>query len=99
MKVVEKLRTYKEKAVLVFTDPPGVVACNVGILIGSSDHCYVFATVRTEQAVPDVTFSRKIYMNHELTGVAFCMIFLLLISQTSIGRRIVLHLLMISVLE
>ena len=47
---------------LVFTDTPGVVACNVGIPIGSSDHCYVSATIRTEQAVPDVSFSRKIYM-------------------------------------
>ena len=47
---------------LVFTDTPGVVACNVGIPVGSSDHCYVSATIRTEQAVPDVSFSRKIYM-------------------------------------
>ena len=47
---------------LLFSDTPGVVACNVGAPIGSSDHCYVSATIRTEQAVPDVSFSRKIYI-------------------------------------
>ena len=47
---------------LVFTDTPGVVACNVGIPVGSSDHCYVSATIRTEQAVPDVSFSQKIFI-------------------------------------
>ena len=42
---------------LVFTDTPGVVACSVGIPIGSTDHCYVFATNRTEQYMPDVSQS------------------------------------------
>ena len=44
---------------LVSTDTPGV-ACNVPV--GSSDHYYVSVTIRTEQAVPDVSFSRKIYI-------------------------------------
>ena len=44
---------------LVFSDTPGVVACNVGIPIESSDHCYVSATIRAEQAVPDVSFTVK----------------------------------------
>ena len=47
---------------LVSSDSPGTVACNVGIPIGSSDHCYVSATIRTEQDVPDVSLSRKIYI-------------------------------------
>ena len=46
----------------VFSDTPGTAACNVGIPIGSSDNCYVSATIRTEQAAPDVSFSRKIYI-------------------------------------
>ena len=47
---------------LVFTDVPGVVACNVGTPIGTSDHSYVSLAIKTEQAVPDVSFSRKIYI-------------------------------------
>ena len=47
---------------LVFSDTTGGVACNVGIPFGSSDHCYVFATIITKQTVPDVSFSRKIYI-------------------------------------
>ena len=47
---------------LVFTDVPGVVGCNVGTPIGTSDHSYVSVTIRTEQTVPDVSFSRKIYI-------------------------------------
>ena len=47
---------------LVFTDVPGVVGCNVGTPIGTSDHSYVSITIRTEQTVPDVSFSRKIYI-------------------------------------
>ena len=41
---------------LVFTDAPGLVACNVGIPIGTSDHSYVSVTIRIELAMPDVSF-------------------------------------------
>ena len=47
---------------LILTDAPGVVTCSVGTPIGTSDHSYVSAVVKTEQTVPDVSFSRKIYM-------------------------------------
>ena len=46
---------------LIFTDTPGVVAGNVGSPIGTSNHCYVSA-IKTEHAVPDISFSRKIYL-------------------------------------
>ena len=46
--------------ILICTDAPGGVVCNVGTPIGTSDHSYV---VRTEQAVLDVTFSLKININ------------------------------------
>ena len=45
---------------LIFTDTPGVVAGNVGNLIGTSDHSYVSAIIKTEHAVPDISFSLKI---------------------------------------
>ena len=46
---------------LIFTDTSGVVAGNVGGPIGTSDHCYISAIIKTEHAVPDISFSRKIY--------------------------------------
>ena len=46
---------------LIFTDTPGVVAGNVGCPIGTSDHCYVSAIIKTEHAVRDISFSHKIY--------------------------------------
>ena len=39
---------------LIFTDVPGVVTSNVGIPIGTSDHSFVSAVIRTEQVVPEV---------------------------------------------
>ena len=45
---------------LIFTDVPGVVTRNVGIPIGTSDHSFVSAIIRTEQVVPKVCSSRKI---------------------------------------
>ena len=50
---------------LIFTDTPGVVAGNVDSPIGSSDHCYVSATIKTEKAVPDISFFRKIYLKSQ----------------------------------
>ena len=47
---------------LIFTDTPGVVAGNVGSPIGTSDHCYVSAIIKAEHAVPDISFSHKIYL-------------------------------------
>ena len=47
---------------IVFSDTPVAVDCNFGIRTGSSDHCYVSATIRTSQTVLDVSFSRKIYI-------------------------------------
>ena len=47
---------------LVFTDVPGVVLSNVGIPVGTSDHSYISAVIKTEQNVPEVTSSRKIYL-------------------------------------
>ena len=50
---------------LIFTDNPGVVAGNVGSPVGTSDHCYVSAIIKTEHAVPDISFSRKIYQKSQ----------------------------------
>ena len=47
---------------LIFTDVPGVVSGNVGVPIGTSDHTFVSATIKTEQIVPDISFSRKVYL-------------------------------------
>ena len=50
---------------LIFTDVPGVVTSNVGIPIGTSDHTFVSAIIRTEQVVPEVCSSRKIYLKSQ----------------------------------
>ena len=50
---------------LIFTDTPGVVAGNVGSPVGTSDHSYVSAIIKTEHAVPDISFSRKIYLKSQ----------------------------------
>ena len=50
---------------LLFTDSPGVVAASVGTPIGTSDHSAICATIKTEQAVPDVSFSRKIFIKSQ----------------------------------
>ena len=47
---------------LLFSDTPGVVSCRVGGPIGTSDHSYISAVIKTEQTVPDVSFSRKIHL-------------------------------------
>ena len=39
---------------LIFSDTPGVVAGNVGSPVGTSDHCYVSAILKTEHAMPDI---------------------------------------------
>ena len=50
---------------LIFTDTPGVIAGNVGSPIGTSDHCYVSAIIKIEHAVPDISFSHKIYLKSQ----------------------------------
>ena len=45
---------------LLLTDSPGVVAVSVGTLIEISDHKATCAVIKTEQVVPDVSFSCKI---------------------------------------
>ena len=39
---------------LIFTDTPGIVAGNVGNPVGTSDHGYVSAIIKSEHAVPDI---------------------------------------------
>ena len=46
---------------LLFTDSPGAVAAFVGTPIGTSGHSAICATIKTEQAVPDGSFSRKFF--------------------------------------
>ena len=50
---------------LIFTDVPGVVSSNVGAPIGTSDHSYVSATIQTEQTVPQLSFTRKVYLKSQ----------------------------------
>ena len=50
---------------LIFTDTSGVVAGNVGCPIGTSDHSYVSAIIKAEHAVPDISFSCKIYFKSQ----------------------------------
>ena len=61
---------------LLFTDSPGVVAASVGTPMGTSDHSAICAIIKTKQAMPDVSFSCKIY--HEHIGMASQLIFLML---------------------
>ena len=50
---------------LIFTDTFGVVAGNVGSPIGTSDHCYVSAIIKTEHSVPQISFLYKIYLKSQ----------------------------------
>ena len=50
---------------IIFTDTPGVVVGDVGSPVGSSDHCYVSAIIKTEHDVPDKSFSHKIYLKSQ----------------------------------
>ena len=47
---------------LAFTDSPGAITSKVGSPIGTSDHATVCLTIKTEQAVPVMSYSRKIYL-------------------------------------
>ena len=49
----------------MLTDTHGGVAGNVGSPIGTSDHCYVSAIIKTEQAVPYLSYSHKIYVKSQ----------------------------------
>ena len=50
---------------LIFSDTPGVVVGSVGSPIGTSDHCYISAMIKTEHTVPDISFSHKIYLKSQ----------------------------------
>ena len=47
---------------LIFTDVRGVVSSKVGTPIGTSDHTFISALIKTEQAVPEISSSRKVYL-------------------------------------
>ena len=47
---------------LIFTDVPGVVASRVGSPIGTSDHSYISTSINIRQSVPDISFSRKVFL-------------------------------------
>ena len=49
----------------IFTDTPHAVADNVGSPVGTSDHFYVSAIIKTEHAVCDISFSCKIYLKSQ----------------------------------
>ena len=71
---------------LIFIDAPDVVVGIVVSLIGISDHCYVSDIIKTEQAVPDISFFAKFIWNHKLIGIAFELIFASLTGQISIDK-------------
>ena len=52
------------KGILV-TDTPGVVGGNVGSPIVTSDQCYASAIIKTEHAMPDISFSCKICLKSQ----------------------------------
>ena len=47
---------------LVFTDVSELVNCRVGSPVGTSDHSQVKISVELEQVIPEVNFSRKVYL-------------------------------------
>lgn len=50
---------------LVYTDSPGVITSKVGSPVGTSDHALISLVVKTEQPVPDISYSCKIYMKSQ----------------------------------
>ena len=50
---------------LIFTDVPGVVFSNVGHPIGTSDHSFISAIIKTEQEVPELCSSHEIYLKSQ----------------------------------
>lgn len=55
---------------LFFTDSVGIVTANVGPPIGSSDHNFISANIKINQFVPDVSFSKKIYLKSRADWVS-----------------------------
>ena len=47
---------------LIFTDSPGVITNSVGSPVGTSDHAKLSLVIKIEQDVPDVSYSRKVYL-------------------------------------
>ena len=58
---------------LILTDVPGVVTSSVGSPIGTSDHSRISATIRIQQTVPDISFSRKVFLKSQANwnGILF----------------------------
>ena len=54
---------------LVFTDSPGVISKTVGSPVGTSDHATLSLVIKTEQVVPDVSYSRKVYLKSQADAV------------------------------
>ena len=54
---------------LVYTDSPGVITKSVDSPVGSSDHNKLSLVIKTEQAIPDVSYSRKVYLKSQADTV------------------------------
>jgi len=50
---------------LVFTDFPSVITSTVGPPLGTSGHAIVSLVIKIEQAVHDVSYSRKVYIKSQ----------------------------------
>ena len=50
---------------LAFTDSPGVITSKVCTPVGTSDHATVCLTIKTEQAVPEMSYSQKIFIKSQ----------------------------------
>ena len=57
---------------LLLTDSSGIVAANVGLPVGTSDHNFVSARIKINQFVPNVSFSRKIYLKSRADWDSIC---------------------------
>ena len=57
---------------LVFTDVSGIVTCGVGSPIGSSDHSLIKINVELDQVIPDIRFSRKVYLKSRADWNGIC---------------------------
>ena len=57
---------------LVFTDVSGIVTCGVGSPVGSSDHSLIKINVELDQVVPDISFSKKVYLKSRADWTGIC---------------------------
>ena len=54
---------------LVFTDSPGVITKTVGSPVGTSDHATLSLVIKAEQTVPDVSYSRRVYLKSQADAI------------------------------